>query len=183
MLIDGPMGGGKSTVADLLKKKLEGVLFTGLDRLKWSIAGFNRTPKENKLVAHLVESISRTALEDGASVCIEQGFMRAEYMQPFIEMANELNVKLMIYQIEASREVLIERLIPRKTPEGAKTPVSREKIEKNIDIYFENKYKQAKIIDSQNLTPEQIAEIIMKDLHLSRSFQTHDRSFQGPTLK
>lgn len=164
LLIDGPMGGGKSTVADLLKKSLVGAVFTGLDRLKWSIAGFNRTPEENKLAAHLVESIARTALEDGASVCVEQGFMRAEYMEPYIKMAHGLGVELLVYQIEAPREALIERLTSRKTPTEAKTQVSREKIEKNIDSYFENKYKQAKVIDSQNLAPEQISEMIMKDL-------------------
>ncbi len=158
------MGGGKSTVADLLKGKLEKVLFTGLDRLKWSIAGFDRSPEENKLVAHLVEIITKTALEDGVSVCVEQGFMRAEYIEPFIKIANELGVHLLIYQIEAPRNILIERLASRKTPIEAKNPVSTEEIVRNLNTYFDNKYSQTKVIDSQKFSPEQITEIILKEL-------------------
>lgn len=164
LLIDGPMGGGKSTVADLLKSRLENVLFTGLDRLKWSIAGFDRSPEANKLVAHLVESLTRTALEEGISVCVEQGFMRAEYMEPYLAMAKEFGVKPLVYQVEAPRDVLLQRLAPRKTPVEAKTPMTLEKIEKNLDNYFENKYSHAKVIDSQNFNPEQIVEIIFREL-------------------
>jgi len=164
LLIDGPMGGGKSTVAELLKGRLEKVLFTGLDRLKWSIAGFDRSPEENRLVAHLVEAITRTALKDGISVCVEQGFLRAEYIEPFIRIAKELNVEILIYQIEAPKDVLIDRLSSRKTPAEAKTPISTERIVQNLNTYFDNKYSQAKIIDSQKLSPEQIVEIILKDL-------------------
>jgi len=158
------MGGGKSTVAELLKGRLEKVLFTGLDRLKWSIAGFDRSPEENRLVAHLVEAITRTALKDGISVCVEQGFLRAEYIEPFIRIAKELNVEILIYQIEAPKDVLIDRLSSRKTPAEAKTPISTERIVQNLNTYFDNKYSQAKIIDSQKLSPEQIVEIILKDL-------------------
>lgn len=164
LLIDGPMGGGKSTVADLLKDKLENVLFTGLDRLKWSVSGFDRSPGQNKIVADLVLSITKTALEDGISVCVEQGFMRAEYMTPFVQLGKAMNAQVLIYQIEAPRDILKERLSARKTPIEARSPVSMEKIEKNLDTYFNNKYSQAKVIDSQRYGPEQIADIILRDL-------------------
>lgn len=159
------MGAGKSTVADLLKARLSKVLFTGLDRIKWSLAGFSRTSEENKLVAHLVESLAKTALEDGISVCVEQGFMRSEYVEPFTKIAEELNVKFLMFQIEAPREVLIDRLSARKTPIEAKEPVSKEKIEKNLDTYFENKYSQAQVFDSSKNSPEEIAQMIFEKLH------------------
>ncbi|KKS92389.1 MAG: hypothetical protein UV68_C0046G0003 [Candidatus Collierbacteria bacterium GW2011_GWC2_43_12] len=158
------MGGGKSTVADLLKSKLNNVLFTGLDRLKWSISGFDRSSEGNKLVAHLVESLTRTALVDGISVCVEQGFVKAEYMFPFIELAKELGVKILVYQIEAPRNVLVERLTTRKTPSEAKTPVSMDKVERNLDNYFNNKYSEAKVIDSEKHSPDKIVQIILNDL-------------------
>ena len=164
LIIDGPMGGGKSTVADLLKTKLDSVLFTGIDRLKWSISGFDRSSEGNRLVARLVESLARTALTDGMSVCVEQGFMKAEYMFPFINLAKEIGVRLFVYQIEAPRDILIERLKPRKTPVDAKSPVSMEKIEKNLDNYFNNKYSQAKVIDSGKYSPDEISQFILKDI-------------------
>ena len=108
--------------------------------------------------------LSGVFLVDGISVCVEQGFVKAEYMFPFIELAKELGVKILVYQIEAPRNVLVERLTTRKTPSEAKTPVSMDKVERNLDNYFNNKYSEAKVIDSEKHSPDKIVQIILNDL-------------------
>jgi predicted kinase len=164
LLIDGPMGGGKTTIANILKTKVTNVMFSGQDRIKWSIANFSRSPTENKIAADMVFSMGKTALINNLSVCIEQGFMRAEYVQPYLDLAKEFKVRFLMFQIEAPKEVLLKRLTLRPAPVEAKEPMTIEKIKENLDTYFTHKYQKAKVIDSENKTPEVIAEIILKEL-------------------
>jgi len=166
LLIDGPMGAGKSTVTDILKSKLTMTLVTGMDRIKCFVAGFNRTKEENIAVAHIVEAITDSAIKEGLNVIIEQGFMRAEYVKPYIDIASSNNANFFIVQIEAPREILIKRILARPTPTWAKESVSIKRMEKNLDTYFNNKYRDAIVFDSSMNTPEQIAEKIYLMLEL-----------------
>lgn len=164
LIIDGPMGGGKTTIAEILKTKLHGTLFTGLDRVKWLVSEFSRSKDENAAVAHMVQAMSRAALEDGMNVCIEQGFMKSKYLTPYLDMAKEFNIDIHIFQIEAPRDVLMKRIKGRSTPFFAKEPLTTVKIEQNLDNYFDNKYRKAEVINSSGIAPQEIVRVILEDL-------------------
>lgn len=80
-------------------------------------------------------------LQNGLTVIIAQGFKTTEFIDPYILLAKELHIPLFYYQIEAPRNILIERALARPKPARAKTPVGLEATERNIDSYFEHKYR------------------------------------------
>lgn len=162
LILDGPMGGGKTTVSKLLFEKLDKTLFTGFDKIKFTISGYSRTSAENEVVAGLVASLTFKALDKGLNVCVEQGFMKSEFLEPYIRKTKELDIPIFIFQLEAPREVLLSRILNRPKAEHAKQPISQEKVEKNLDTYFTYKYKRARIIDTSKKSPASIAEEIFE---------------------
>ena len=86
-------------------------------------------------------------------------------MEPYIQAAEDLCIPVFVYQIEAPRDLLLERILSRPKPTMAKTPVSRERIESNLDSYFENKYLGARIVfDSSKFSPDEILEQMIANM-------------------
>lgn len=162
IVIDGPMGAGKSTVAKLIHQKIPGIAHIGLDRTKFFVSHFNRTPEENAIAGAVVLEMYKTYLKNGVSVLLEQGFKHRKLLTPYLSFAKKMNLSVLIFQIEASPELLLERLALRPKPEAAKRKVSKARMIANIKSYFENKHQDAIIISSENQSPEQIASQILK---------------------
>lgn len=137
------------------------VLFTGFDKVKWQLAGYSRSSEENQIVANLVFSSTAEALKNGLSVCIEQGFMKKDFLKPYLDLAQKANVPIHIFQLEAPKRVLLERVCKRPKPEQVTSSITQEKIEQNIDNYFRNKYQNATVIDTSNKKPLEIANVIL----------------------
>lgn len=168
IIIDGPMGAGKSTVGKILHQELKGFAKIGLDLVKWFVSDFSRTPEENRVAGKIVLAMCDTYLQNNTSVILENGFRTGELMLPYLELAENLEIRSYVYQIEAPRSVLMERLSLRAKPEAAKTPVSIERITSNIDSYLINKYPSPRrIFDSSQLFPEEIVERILQDMSIN----------------
>ena len=162
IVIDGPMGAGKTTVAKLLHKKLISSAHIGHDRTKFFVSGFDRTPKENAIAGAVVLAMCSTYLKHGVSVILEQGHKRGELMRPYLRLAKRMKVLVHVFQIEAKPETLLRRLAERPTPSEAKSKVSKKRMIENIDSYYENKYPHAIVISSENLSPTQVTGRIFK---------------------
>ncbi|MBI4185873.1 AAA family ATPase [Candidatus Berkelbacteria bacterium] len=166
VVIDGPMGAGKTTVAKLLHQKFKRTALLGIDRVKWAVSDFTRSSEDNAMTADVVLAMGREYLKHGLNIILDQGFMRKEFLHPYIQLAKKEKAHLLIYQLEAPRDILLGRITSRPKPDSAKRKVSKTKTLKNIRTYFENKYAKAQIIDSSTLTPKQIVDMISKDIAL-----------------
>ncbi len=160
------MGAGKTTVAKLLHQKFKRAALLGIDRIKWIVSDFSRSFEDNSMTADVVLAMCKEYLKHGLNIILDQGFMRKEFLNPYLRLAKKEKIPLLIYQLEAPYNILLERLKIRPKPEAAKRKVSKTKTLKNIETYFENKYPKAQIIDSGALTPKQIADKIAKDIAL-----------------
>ena len=151
ILIDGPMGSGKTTTGKILHKKLKRTAMLSTDAIKWSVSDFKRDKEDN-------------AIKHGMNILVPQAFWKKENIEPYLEIAKTNKMKVFVYQLIAPKEVLLERLKSRPKPPQAKTPVSKTKIMKNLKMWEENQYNLGKIFDTSILSTEKIAKAILIDI-------------------
>lgn len=162
MIIDGPMGAGKTTVAKLLHEKLKRTALIGLDRIKWSISDFKRIPEDNEIVRNVVVAMTKEYLRQGINVIIEQG-MRKDNVEKLKRTAKRYGAHCLIYQLEAPKPLLFKRVHERPRLPG-KPRISNARIERNYKFHQKNKYEKATVFDAEKLTAGQIANRIIKDI-------------------
>lgn len=165
IIIDGPMGAGKTTVATLLYKKFNNTAFLGLDRIKWFVSKFPRTNKSNKMTARVILCMCRCYLQHGLPVVIEQSFRKKSTMKSYVDLAKEKKIPLFIYELAAPKEILIDRVKhrPDMCPEKKKLPFWRRL--QNINDYpHKSFYPVRAAFDSSKLSARQICNLIIKDI-------------------
>lgn len=164
VIIDGPMGSGKTTVGKILHSKLKRTAVISSDKIKFFISDFERGERDNAITGFVLQQMCREYAKQGINIVLPQGFWKKEYVDPYIQIAKENNLKLFIYQLEAPRDVLVERIKNRPTPSTVKTPVPEERIKENLDTWETYRYESEKVFNSLELSPEQIADQILEDL-------------------
>ena len=168
IVIDGPMGSGKTTVAKLLHKKFNRKMgltaLISLDRLKRIVSGYKLDSKIHlRLSSDIGISMTKEYLKNNINVIVEKAFTREEFLKSFIKPFKKKS-KLLIYQIEAPATIRAIRVRERPLhPEVKKRP-PKNKFERNARHYTQFKYKNAKVFDSSKLTPQQIVNRIIKDI-------------------
>src|SRR4051812_7530881 len=76
IIIDGPMGSGKSTVGALVSAKLKRSAFVNEDKIKWFISDFKRGKKDNAIVRAVLIEMCKEYLKQDISLVIGQGFIK-----------------------------------------------------------------------------------------------------------
>ncbi len=167
VIIDGPMGSGKTTVTKLLQDKLPRTAFLGTDKIKWFLSGFDRTSSADKEVSRAVTlGMCKEYLSRGFNVVLDQGFREKAWAMPFLKLAKKEGVRLMVYRLDASDEVLLERVAARPKPEHVQAKASRVYAVGNIQSHRDQGYSGPEVIhvDTAKLAPEKIARFIRKNL-------------------
>ena len=162
IIIDGPMGSGKTTVAALLHKKLKRTAHLGLDRIKWFISDFKRVPADNEIVRDVVAAMAREYLKHGINVIIEQG-MRKDAIDALKRTAKKVGADCFVYQLDAPKQLLLERIHQRPRLKG-KPRISNARIERNYRAHLQYKYPDAIVLDAEKSTAEQIVRRILKEI-------------------
>ena len=162
LLIDGPMGAGKTTVAGILHSKLKRTAYLGLDRIKRFISDFKRNPFDNEISRNVELAMIQEYLKQGINVMIEQG-MTLRHINSFRKIAKKYDADLFFYQLEAPKNLLTERVFKRSELKGGFKP-SKTRIERNYKLHYKGKDKNAIIFDSEKLSPEIIARKILKEV-------------------
>jgi predicted kinase len=166
-IIDGPMGSGKTTLSKMVHGRIDNVALLGLDSIKWALSGFSRTSKQNAMTGHVVQAMARAYFQDGASVILDEGFGRAEVMEPYLDLADQLHVAVFVFQLDAPDEVLLDRLSRRPTPKDARVLMPLDRTVNNIATHRKHKYKHATIFDTAVLSPDLIADQVVRELTLA----------------
>jgi predicted kinase len=164
IIIDGPMGSGKTTIGKLLHKKLPRTALLSMDAIKWFISDFERGERDNTITSHVLMQMCQEYVKHDISILIAQGFWKKEYLKPYISLAKENNLRLFIYQLEAPVDILLDRIKKRPKPELAKANVPIEKVMRNLQTWQDHRYKTEKIFNTHSLSPRKIVQLIMKDL-------------------
>ncbi len=163
IILEGPMGAGKTTIASILHPKLPRTALLSMDKIKWFLSDFERNNEDNGLISKVMLSMAKTFLEQGCNVLIEQGFWKKEYVEPYINLANEFRTDLHFYQLEAPIEVLRERAHVRPDTPG-KIPLTKERIENNLKTWKENRYDLGKVFDTTEFSSEEVVKFILVDI-------------------
>lgn len=165
IIIDGPMGAGKTTAADLLYKKLKHIAVLGFSRVKWFVPDFSRTRKERKMNFDLVLTMSECYCHHGFSVIIEQSFREKKIMDPYLNLAKRNHVPLFIYELYAPKKILLARIRRRPKPALAKRKTPFRQVLININSYPHKPYAKIRLsFDSSKLSPQRIVKQIIEDL-------------------
>lgn len=162
-MINGPMGSGKTTVAMILHPKLPRTAYVGLDRVKRWISDYKNNGVDNEISRNVVSAITAEYLKQGVSVITDQ-LMSREQLAVFKKIAKKHKAECYVYNLDAPKKLLIERVMERSKSLG-KNPVSKTLIEEKYTLHQKSKDTNNIVLDSKKMNPEQIAEIILKDLN------------------
>lgn len=170
LILDGPMGTGKTTVSKLLHEKLEGVALVTLSNVKKFIFDHEKDHAYNKISQEVILVMVNKYLELGISVIVEWA-MRKERVKAFKEIAKENGAQFYIYQLEGSKDLLLKRVKERTRILLNKKLLPKKNIA-NVEKHFEqhhlfhseNKYNNAIILNSEKLSATQIARKILRDI-------------------
>jgi cytidylate kinase len=164
IIIDGLNGAGKTTVAKLLGSKLKRTALISYDRTKRLITDFTPNDEYHALTNYVVRAMAKEYFDHDISVIIESYIPTVEIAKRYTDLAKRKDVKMYYYQLEAPLDVRFQRIQQRPLAEGAKKKMTVKHVKRNDTFYLENKFGKAKVIETNNLTPEQIVKIILKDL-------------------
>lgn len=164
IIIDGPMGSGKTTIGKLVHTQLPRTAILSTDAIKFFISDFERGERDNAISAAVLMQMCKEYIKHDINILLPQAFWRIEYIEPYMKLAEENGLQFFAYQLEGSRKLLLERIHNRPTPAAAKTPVPEERILNNLKTWENNRYGLGKIFNVDTLNSEQIASLILADV-------------------
>ena len=156
------MGSGKSTITKLLKPKLKRTAVYSADDIKWFISDFKRSKNDNGIVQKVVLKMFDEYLKNGISVLMEKGPIPIPWIIKFTRIAKKYNCTIKFYHFTSPKEVLINRVNKRPTARDATSPLPRARIIRNLNN--KTTYPGATVIDTSTLKPNQVVNLILKDL-------------------
>jgi predicted kinase len=166
LIINGPICSGKSTVSELLLKKVPNLFRISLDKIKWLIGSYSKD-KHRKIAYRLTLELARNALEEGFSLIIDGcGRFDKNSNNDYKKLANEYKISYIEINIEAPIIILVKRFKARVArAKLVKSNISCTTVKKMKEFY--NGYLQYKnnnliTFDSSLSSPEQIRDSIIK---------------------
>lgn len=161
IILDGAKGAGKSTIAEILNKKLENTKIVSLDATRRLIDGSKATDEYNKIAYEKMLVSTKSLLEEGITVIIDSG-LREEQVTGFKNVASSLGKEVHLFHLDASRDVLRERVKERDAARN-KT-FNPERFDYTFDVQRSKDFSEFHEIFTEGLTPEHIAEQILKEI-------------------
>lgn len=170
VLVDGPMGSGKTTTTKLLNEKLLGTARVAFPDIKRLIPNYKESPDSLSVTREVMRVMINKYLELGISVVVEQ-VSKAEGLQALKDLAEKNHARFFAYRLDAPKEIRFARVCERtkemmgvlELPESKKDELIGY-FEPNDQFYTENPSDLVSIIDTQNLTSEEVVEMIVDKL-------------------
>jgi predicted kinase len=162
VVIYGPAGAGKTTLADLLHDELAFTAHIGADHIKRFISEFREVPSHQEVSKRVVGVMAAEYLRQGINVIVEQG-MSADEIGAFETIADQNEAHFLVYRLDAPRPVLDNRVTER-AEQLQKPTVPKETIDALYKTHEETSYSNNAAFDSESLSPREMADRILKDL-------------------
>ena len=164
IIIDGPIGSGKTTVSELLHKKLRKTALISLDKIKRLVSDYKPMHKYHQLASEVGKAMVKEYLKNGWNVIIEKAFTREKFIKKYLNFNKNKGIRVFVYQIMIPFDIAIKRVRQREKFRNQISKLSTNRIKRNYRHYDSYGYKKAKIFDSLKLKPEKIAAEILKEV-------------------
>lgn len=166
VILDGPMGSGKSTVGKLLADKLKRTALIHEDRIKWFISDFKRSKRDNAIVRAVLIEMCKEYLKHNINLVVPQGFMeKRRPIAPFLAMARKNKCRILVYHLNAPRNILLKRIKDRKKSKEIRTPIAKTRIHRNIRAWRKNRYVIGKEFQTDKMSAKKISKEILKEIN------------------
>lgn len=170
ILVDGPMGSGKTTTTKTLSQKLPDAARVALPDIKRLVPNYKENEKTLTVVREVMRAMIDTYLESDVSVIVEQ-ITRAEGVALLRSIADKHGAAFYAYRLTAPKDIRLQRVHERTREMMSVQALSAQKIdelagyfEPNDAFYANNPVNEAEVIDTQHLSPDQVADLIISKL-------------------
>ncbi|MFZ2151510.1 MAG: AAA family ATPase [Minisyncoccia bacterium] len=170
ILVDGPMGSGKTTTSKLLNQKLPDTARVALPDIKRLVPNFKENKETLAVIREVMKVMIDKYLEHGVSVIVEQ-ITKADGVENLKILAEKHGAKFYGYRLTAPKDVRLNRVFERTKEMMGVTELPQSKIdvlvgyfEPNHQFYLENPVSTVETIDTQDLNPEEVADTIIGKL-------------------
>ena len=170
IFIDGPMGSGKTTTTKLLNQKLPDTARIAMPDIKRLVPNYKENPKTLVVLKDVMGAMIDTYLEHGVSVIVEL-VTKTDGIEMLKRIAEKHNAKFYGYRLFAHEDKRQTRVHERTKEMMNVTDLPQTKIEeltdyitKNNQFYVDNPISSIESIDTTEINPEQVVEIILDKL-------------------
>ena len=163
VILNGPAGGGKTTISKLIWKSIPRTALVSLDELNWLVSDYKADTAHLDLARNVGVSMTEIYLDNQKNVVVEKAFCKYQYITPFVKLAEERNSFPLIYNIEAPLDTILARVASR--PLNARGErISQEYARKIYYEYQSNKFQVTQTFDTSQLSSDQIVQRIIGDI-------------------
>ena len=164
VVLIGPAGAGKTTLAEFLKNNLSYSAHVSSDNIKRFISQFREIDSHNRVSFNVALAMANEYLNNRVSVIFDKN-MSSEDVQKLKDIADKHTIDFFLYRIEAHPDLRTQRIAER-TAKTNKPMMSKEGMDKLSKRYEENSYPGNAVFDSGKLTIEDMAEKVFRDLNV-----------------
>jgi RNase adaptor protein for sRNA GlmZ degradation len=176
IFIYGPTGVGKLTVAEALSKQTGYSIFHNhlTVNLARSLFPFEREPYTNlvqKLRLDILRFSARSGLEGLIFTYVAAAQKRAKFLEQFFKLCDEESVEAKFVRLHCRVKVLEERITgeSRARFQKVQTVEALHYMLETLDMFSPIQNVESLTIDNSELSPEQVAEQIVRHYRLSVS--------------
>ena len=170
VIIDGPMGSGKTTTTKLLNQMLPNSARIALPDIKRLVPNYKETEGTLSIVREVMKVMVDKYLEFGVSVVVEC-ISKSEGVGAFKTIAKNRNATFRAYRLTAPKDKRWSRVLERTREMMDVSELPLEKIaelegyfEPNHQFYVDNPIPNAELIDTDQLSAAEVTEIIIGKL-------------------
>lgn len=161
IVLDGPKGSGKTTLCDLLKKKLSNTHFFSLDEIRRAIPNARATDEYNQMAFDILLQELTQCIKNGNNIVIDCGLTEQKLLA-LEKTVRGLNVDLYKYALVAPLDILLERVKERDRKSGKETDEKR--FQEVYQILQSKDFSGYVILDTESLSPDEIVNKILFSL-------------------
>lgn len=161
ILINGPTGIGKSTIAGKIHQSLPLSFLLDIDAQRRYISGYKEYREESlDLVLKLSLAIVERSLQSGHDVIIDKVFTDAKISDAFLELGRKYGAAVFEFVLTADKDTLIARADERGYIEGSMlTPEKVPEFWEKIQNYIKDR-PHATVVETKNLSIDETFEYV-----------------------